>query len=64
MNPPSKSKINRSSGVGLIVNAAIGIAVAYDLLPPDAAAHVATIANAAILFLIVVFRTWFTEPKQ
>lgn len=64
MNTPAKSKINRTSGVGVALNAAIGIAVAYDWLPPDAAVHVAALVNVAGFALIGVFRTWFTGPKK
>lgn len=64
MNTPGKSKINKTSGAGLVINALLGIAVAYEWLPADAAVHVGTLVNVALLSLIGVFRTWFTGPKD
>ena len=56
MNPAHKSKINWTS----LVMALVGIAVAYDLIPPDA--EEAVVAPTLIVgpAMIGTFRTWFT----
>ena len=59
INRPATSKINWTA----LVMALVGIAVAFDLIPPEAEEPIVTATMIAGPALIATFRTWFTEPK-
>lgn len=59
MNHPAQSKINWTS----LVMAIVGLAVAFDVIPPDAEEALVQVALIAGPAAIAVFRTWFTGPK-
>lgn len=56
MNSPAKSKINWTS----LVMALVGLAVAFDVIPPDAEEALVQVTLIAGPALIATFRTWFT----
>lgn len=58
INAPALSKINWTA----IIIAAINIAVVSGVVPAEYEAPLITIANTAGPALIIVFRTWFTDP--
>ncbi len=57
MNPAHQSKINWAS----LIMALVGIAVAYDFIPPAAQEPVITATLIIGPALIATFRTWFTD---
>lgn len=59
INTPAMSKINWTALIVVLIN----IAVVAGLIPGEYETHLAALANIAGPALIVVFRTWFTEPK-
>lgn len=59
MNTPARSKINWTA----LAVALVGIAAAFDLVPPEAEKHLTEIAMILGPALIMVWRTWFTGPK-
>jgi hypothetical protein len=42
----------------------LGIVVAYDLIPAEAAVHMGVLLNMGLLALIGIFRTWFTDKSE
>ena len=59
INPATASKINWTA----LAVVAINIAVVAGYIPEKYEEQLAMLANIAGPALIVVFRTWFTEPK-
>lgn len=59
INAPALSKINWTA----IAIAAINVAVVSGAVPAEYEAPLITIANTLGPALIVIFRTWHTEPK-
>lgn len=59
MNSPTRSKINYTS----LIIALIGLAIALDWVPAEAREPLTEIVMIAGPALIMVWRTWFTEPK-
>lgn len=60
INHPAQSKINWLAALlGFI-----GLASALGWIPEDAAEHIIEIAVVVVPPLIIVARTWFTEPKE
>jgi len=56
INPAARSKINWTS----VVMLAIGLAVAFDLIPPAAQQPLTELTLILGPALIATFRTWFT----
>lgn len=59
INKPSLSKINWLA----LILALINIAAVAGFIPKDYVPHVLSVANILGPTLIMVARTWFTEPK-
>lgn len=60
MNPAHKSKINYTS----LVMAAVGLAVAFDIIPHEAEEPIVTATLIVGPGLIATFRTWFTKEEE
>lgn len=60
MNSAMFSKINWTAGVMAIAN----MMIIAGKVPEEYVPHILTLANVAAPILIMVFRTWFTEPKS
>lgn len=60
MNHPTVSKINWTALIALL----IGIAATMNWIPPELEEQLVELALMVLPPLIIVFRSWFTEPKK
>ena len=60
MNKATQSKINWTAAFMAVVN----LAAILGWLPEDSQTEIATLVNMLGPALILVFRTWFTGPKE
>lgn len=58
VNPPLASKINYFA----LICALLGLAVSFGLVPPSAEEHLVTVLTIVGPVVIMIFRTWFTNP--
>lgn len=59
MNPPTRSKINATAALTALVTIVL---LALDV-GPEMKAQILTLTTILAPTLIMVFRTWFTEPR-
>ena len=60
MNPATQSKINWTALAVALVN----VAAVLGYIPDELESSVVTLVNILGPSLIVVFRTWFTAPRE
>ncbi len=60
INKPTRSKINLVAAITALVS----FAAAIGFVPPEMEQQLLQVISVASPLVIIVFRTWFTEPKR